>query len=276
MVQEDYTLKGRTVVVTRPRNQAAETLKAIELRGAKPYLLPTIEIKAPRDLSAATRFFQDLASKKADYVILMSVNGVQQLLVIAESLGVVEEFKSNLKNAVVMAVGPKTAQELENNGIHVDLVPEKYTSEGILDCLQHRHVKGKAIYIPRTSEAPPELAEKLRQMGNRVEEIHVYQSKLPSDEGLAARFLKDLTDGRIDAILFTSSLGVRNFFEMLKLKVSEEKLKQLVRKNTVVAAIGPTTAKTLTEAGVSVDVVPENHTLDDALDALAKYWAVRK
>jgi uroporphyrinogen-III synthase len=127
MVQEDYPLKGRTVVVTRPRNQAAETLKAIELRGAKPYLLPTIEIKAPRDLSAATRFFQDLANKKADYVILMSTNGVHQLLAIAESLCTLEEFKRNLKNAAVMAVGPKTAQELENNGIHVDLVPEKYT-----------------------------------------------------------------------------------------------------------------------------------------------------
>ncbi len=59
-------------------------------------------------------------------------------------------------------------------------------------------------------------------------------------------------------------------------RFSEEKLKQLIRKETVVAAIGPTTAKTLTEAGVSVDVMPEKHTLDDALDALAKYWAVRK
>ena len=106
MVRENRPLKGRTVVVTRPREQAAETAKVIKLRGGKPYLLPTIKIKAPSDLSAATRLFQDLASKKSDYVILMSVNGVQHLLGIAKSLGIVEEFKSSLKNTVVMAVGP--------------------------------------------------------------------------------------------------------------------------------------------------------------------------
>ena len=276
MVQKDRPLKGKTVVVTRPREQAAETVKAIETLGGKPYLLPTIEIEAPRDFSAAKVFFQALAHREADYVILMSVNGVQHLLAIAESLGIADELKRDLKNAVVMAVGPKTAQELENNGVHVDLVPEKYTSEGILKCLQQRHAEGKAILIPRTSEAPPELGEKLRAMGNRVEEIHVYHSELPDDDVLAAKFVKDLAEGKADAILFTSSLGVKNFFEMLKHAIPEDKLKHQIQEKTVIVAIGPTTAKTLTEAGVKVDVMPKNHTLDGALDALADFWNVKK
>jgi uroporphyrinogen-III synthase len=206
----------------------------------------------------------------------MSVNGVQHLLVIAKSMGITDEVKRNFRNTVVVAVGPKTAKELETNGIHVDLVPEKYTSEGILQCLQQRHVEGKTIFIPRTSEAPPELGEKLRTMGNRVEEIHVYHSELPTDDVLAEKFVKDLAEGKTDAILFTSSLGVRNFFEMLKHVISEEKLKHLIEKNIVTVAIGPTTAKTLAEAGVKVDVMPQEHTLDGALDALAHHWNVEK
>jgi uroporphyrinogen-III synthase len=276
MVHENQTLKGRTVVVTRPREQAKETVKAIKERGGKPYLLPTIEIRGQADLSITKAFFDALASKKADYVILMSVNGVQHLLNAAENLGVKDKVKTGLKDTVTMAVGPKTAQELEKNGIHVDLIPEKYTSEGILQCLQQRPVKGKAIYIPRTSEAPPDLTEKLREMGNRVEEVYVYQSRLPSDRRLTEKFVKDLADDKIDAIIFSSSVGVKNFFEMLSHVVSKKKLRKLIEEKIVAVAIGPTTAKALSEAGVKVDVMPEKHLLDEALNALISYWNVGK
>jgi uroporphyrinogen III methyltransferase/synthase len=244
-------------------------------RGGNPYLLPTIEIRAPKDLTAVKEFFRALARKEADYVIFMSVNGVQHLLAIAENLGVVDEVKAGLRNVIVMAVGPRTAQELEKDSVHVELIPEKYTSEGILLCLQQRHIKDKVIYIPRTSEAPPELGEKLREIGNRVEEIHVYQSRLPSDKGLAEEFARNLEAGKLDAILFTSSLGVRNFIQILKCVISVEKLKTLVAR-TVVVAIGPTTARTLAEAAIRVDVMPQEHTLDGALNALSSYWITKK
>jgi uroporphyrinogen-III synthase len=272
MVQKDHSLKGRTIVVTRPREQAEETIKAIETHGGKPYLFPTIEIQAPRDPSKAKAFFEALAQKKVDYVVLMSVNGVQYLLNAAESLGITDEVKRNLKSVVMMAVGPKTAQELEKNGIHVDVVPQKYTSEGILQYFQQYNVKSKTIYVPRTSESPPELGVKLREMGNHVEEVYVYQSQLPKDTVSAANFVKDLANGEVGAILFTSSLGVRNFFEMLTCVISGSKLKTLIQEKAVVVAIGPTTAKTLTDAGVKVDVMPENHTLDETLNALVRYW----
>jgi uroporphyrinogen-III synthase len=272
MVQEDRPLRGRTIVVTRPREQAQETVKAIEERGGKPYLFPTIEIRGATDLSSTKAFFRALASKKVDYVILMSVNGVRHLLSAAESIGVEDEIKKNLKDTVTVAVGPKTANELQKNGIHVDLIPEKYTSEGILQCLQQLHVSGKAIYIPRTSEAPPDLAEKLREMGNQVKEVYVYQSHVPTDRGVVGAFLMDLADEKIDAIVFSSSLGVKNFFKILKQYIPEEKLGKLLEQKPVIVAIGPTTAKTLAEADIKVDVIPKKSTLDEALDALVTYW----
>jgi uroporphyrinogen-III synthase len=276
MVQKKQTLKGKTIAVTRPRKQAKETVRTIEERGGKSYLFPTIEIIGHRDLSAAKAFFNALSSGKVNYVVLMSVNGVQHLLEAAERLGVKNDLKTTLKETVKIAVGPKTAQEMEKNGIIVDLIPEKYTSEGILQCLQQQHVKGKTIYIPRTSEAPPELSEKLRAIGNEVEEVYVYRSQIPSNRGLAQKFVKDLSNDQIDAIIFTSSLGVKNFFKMLKQVISERKLKSLIEKKIIVVAIGPTTSKTLAENGIKVDVMPENHTLDEALDALGSYWTATK
>ncbi len=244
-------------------------------RGGKPYLLPTIEIQPPRDLAGVKEFFRALRVRAVDYVVLMSVNGVQHLLAIAENLRIADEVKADLKDVFVIAVGPRTAQELEKNGVRVDLVPERYTSEGIFQCLQQRDVRNKTIYIPRTSEAPPELGEKLKEMGNHVEEIHVYHSQLPTDKMLALEFVKNLEEGKLDAILFTSSLGVKNFIQILTPLVSEEKLKDLMKK-VVIVAIGPTTAKTLAQTALDVHVMPQEHTLIGALNALASYWEIKK
>lgn len=276
MVQAAHALNGRTIVVTRPREQAAETVRAIEERGGKPYLFPTIEIIGQNDLSGVKSFLETLEGGKVDYVILMSVNGVNYLLNAAEILGFRDKVKMSLKNTITIAVGPKTAEAMEKNGIKVHIVPERYTSESILQCLMQRQVRGKTIYIPRTSEAPPELAEKLRKMGNRVEEVFVYRSRLPSDQYLTKRFIEDLKDKKIDAIIFSSSLGVRNFFDLIGSILSKRKLKNLIQDKVAIVAIGPTTAKTLAELGVKVDVVPRKHILDEAIKALVHYWNIRR
>jgi len=265
-------MKGKTVAVTRPRGQAEETLKEIEDRGGKAYLFPTIEIHGPTNLSAVKRFFVSLQRKRVDYVVLMSVNGVKHLLNAAERLGIRNKIIANLQNVITIAVGPKTAEEMKKNAIRVDLIPEKYTSESILQCFQERGVENKEIFIPRTREAPPDLAKKLREMGGRVEEVYVYQSQLPRDVGLSEKFFKDLADGKIQAILFSSSLGAKNFFAMLEKIVSHEELVEILNTRTVVVAIGPTTANTLIEASIRVDVTPEKHIIDEALNALVAYW----
>jgi uroporphyrinogen-III synthase len=272
MVQEAVTLKGRTIAVTRPKGQAEEAGKMIAKKGGKPYFIPTIEIKGPRDLSTTKKFIDTLARGEVNYVIFMSINGVRYLLSAAESLGLKDQLKKRLEKTATLAVGPKTAQELRENQIRVDLIPERYTSEGIIESLQQHGVSGKSIWIPRTSQAPPALAEKLRKMHNNVQEVYVYESRLPVDPALTARFLQDLVGGQIHAIIFSSSLGAKNLFRMLAEQVSTEKLRQIMHSKLTIVAIGPTTAETLAEMGLKVDVMPEKHLFEETLNALAQYW----
>jgi len=272
MVQEALTLKGRTIAITRPRDQAEEAGKMIEKKGGKPYFVPTIEIKAPSDLSAIKKFLDALVRSEVDYVIFMSVNGFRYLLSAAEGLGLKAQLKECLARTTMVAVGPKTAQELKNHQIHVDLIPEKYTSEGIIQSLQQRGISGKSIYIPRTSEAPPALARRLREIGGKVQEVYVYESRLPIDNNLKESFFQDLIGGRIHAIVFSSSLGVKNLFQMLTEQVSLEKLRDIMNSRLTIVAIGPTTAETLAEMGLRVDVMPEKHLFEEALSALAFHW----
>jgi uroporphyrinogen-III synthase len=272
MVQENSTLKGKTIAITRPRGQAEEAAKMIEKRGGKPYLIPAIEIKGPSDLKPTKKFVDELQKEEIDYVIFMSVNGVRYLLSASESLSRLDETLEGLKKTITIAVGPRTAQELKVHQIQVNLVPPKYTSEGIIQSLEQLDISGKAIRIPRTSGAAPALKEKLGEMGALVQEVYVYESVLPVDQKLAERFFQDLTAEKIDAIIFGSTSCVKNLFQMLSDQISPEKLRDLMNSELTVVAIGPVTAGALVEMGVKIDVMPDRHLFEEALAALARYW----
>jgi uroporphyrinogen-III synthase len=272
MVQENSTLKGKTIAITRPSGQAEEVAEMIRKRGGKPYFIPAIEIKAPSDLSLIKNFIEELKKEKVDYVIFMSVNGVRYLLSASESLRRLDATLERLKKTATVAVGPKTAQELKAHKIPVNLVPSKYTSEGLLESLRQLDIAGKTIRIPRTSGATPTLKEKLREMGALVKEVYVYDSCLPIDQNLREKFFQDLTAEKIDAIIFGSALSVKNLFQMLGDQISSEKLRDLMNRKVVVVAIGPVTADALVDMGVKVDVMPDRHLFEEALTALARYW----
>jgi len=272
MVQNAFTLKGRTVAITRPRDQAEETGNLIKQYGGKPYFVPAIAIKAASDLSAVESFIAELAKEKIDYVIFMSVNGIRYLLSSAENLGLKAQLEQSLEKTVTMAVGPKTAQELRNHNIPVGLVPAKYSSEGIIECLRQNVVSGKSIWIPRTRGATPDLAKSLRSMGGKVQEVYVYESMLPNNKDLKERFLQDLTDGKIDAIIYGSSLSAKNLFKMLRELISKEKLRDIMNSKLTIVAIGPVTAETLSEIGLRVDIMPDKYTFEETLIKLAHHW----
>jgi uroporphyrinogen-III synthase len=272
MVQNQAALKGKTIAVTRPCGQADEEAQIIRKKGGIPYFIPTIEIKCLSDLSPIKKFIDALANGKFDYVVFMSVNGVKHLFVASETLNLSNVLSVGLEKAAIVAVGPRTAEELKVHNIRVTLVPTKYTSEGIAESMQQLNISHKKVAIPRTSAANPTLKEKLAEMGALVEEVFVYESGLPVDVKLKKRFLTDLSSGMIHAIVFGSGLCAKNLFEMLSDIIPPKKLDELLSSKTTVVAIGPVTAKTLIEMSVKVDVIAEIHTFEEALTALARFW----
>jgi uroporphyrinogen-III synthase len=272
MVQE-APLKGRVVAITRPTGQAEEAGDLIKTKGGVPYYIPALEIKGLCDVNAIKKFIWELLKGNVDYVILMSTNGVKYLFEAAKPGNRTLMLHEGLSQTTVIAVGPKTAEALQEHHIRVDIVPQKYSSEGLLEVLKEKDIKGKTIRIPRTSKATPILKNALTSMGANVEEIYVYESGLPEDEVLKSKFYEDLTGGCIDALLFGSGLSAKNIFKMLTEKAPIDELRKILKEKVTVVAIGPTTAEALKELGIDVDVVPNDYLFDSALDALADYWS---
>ncbi len=274
MVQKTPSLKGKTVALTRPAGQAEEAGKLIEEKGGIPYYIPAIEIKGLTNFEPVKKFITELLKGQINYVILMSTNGVKYLFSTAETLKQTSQLKEGFSKTFVIAVGPRTAEALEEEyHVKVGLVPNKYSSEGLIECLKSKELSGKKIRIPRTSNASPILSDKLKEMGADVEEIYVYESGLPVDKELKDKFFKALISGKIDAIVFGSGLSAKNIFQMLNEKAPMDKLRSIINGRVTTVAIGPTTAEALIELGIVVDVIPEDYLFEKALSALSRYWS---
>lgn len=269
MVQTNPPLEGKTVAITRPRGQNEEAAQIIKKMGGEAYFIPTIEIKEITDLKPIENFISELKRGIVDYVVLMSVNGVKQLLNAARKLNQTNQLLEGLKKITIIAVGPRTAEELKAHRVHVDLVPAKYTSEGITESMQQYDVFGKQVRIPRTTATNPTLEERLTKAGAIVKEVHVYQSELPTNLELKKDFLQKVKNGKIDAIVFGSALCATNLFVMLADQISAVELSKLINQKLTVVAIGPVTAQAASKLGLKVDVMPNSHIFEEALFALA-------
>ena len=260
---EKKPLFGKRIVVTRPREQARPLSSLFEEMGAEVVEFPAIEIAPPRSYAALDRAMGGLGSY--DWIIFTSVNGVRGFF---ERLRLLGRDVREMHGAKIAAIGEVTADELGARGINADMVPGDYRAEGLIELFHGMDVRGKRVLIPRAREAREILPESLREMGAEVDIVPVYETKKPGKVKTAA-LRKDISEGRIDVITFTSSSTVRNFLETVgEIKAMDGK--------PVLACIGPVTEKTLADLGYDAGIVPAEYTAAGLAESVADYFKNRK
>lgn len=256
---ETKPLFGKTVVVTRAREQASELSRLLEDLGAAVIEAPTIKITPPRDRSDIDRAVREIASY--DWLILTSVNGVRYLFDRIDDAGL---DSRSLCNAKVAAIGSATAEALRARGIRADVVPEEFRAEGLVESLKPLISRGDRVLIARASEAREILPRSLRDLGAEVDVVAAYETETDgSNIGAVVDALKK--DGDV-IITFTSSSTVKNFVSAIgedRALLSKAKL----------AAIGPITAQTMKKFDLEPDVVAETYTIDHLVEAVKKLSA---
>lgn len=257
---EDQPLFGKRVLVTRSREQASVLSEKLENLGAEAWEYPTIKIKAPDDLTALDKAVANAGMY--NWIIFTSVNGVKAFFqrLRAQKLDI-----RSLKEAKICAIGPKTAEALEEHGLLVDVMPEVFRAEAVLEALQGRIQSGDKILLPRADLARQVLVDSLKKLGAQVDEVVAYQTVL-ADATDTQLLLEKLRAGEIHVLTFTSSSTVTNFLQLLG------EHRQLLQGITV-ACIGPITAETAKKNGLSVDICAEQYTIDGLVEAIRTYFA---
>ena len=255
---EDQPLFGKRILVTRSREQASVLSEKLERLGAEAWEYPTIKIQEPEDLT-----FLDQAVANAgayDWIIFTSVNGVKAFFnrLKAQRLDI-----RSLNNAKICAIGPKTAEALEERGLLVDVMPEVFRAEAVVAALEGRIQTGDKVLLPRADLARQVLVDSLQQLGAQVDEIIAYQTVL-ADTSDTELLLEKLQAGEMHIVTFTSSSTVTNFLQL----VGEHR--QLL-KGVKIACIGPITAETAEKNGLHVDICAQQYTIDGLVEAIVTY-----
>ncbi len=226
-----------TVAVFRPDDERIEAAVAtLESLGATPVADPMLEIEATRERPRSD----------ADYAILTSTTGVDLAAEAAWDHG----------NGTICAIGPKTADALREAGYDVDVVPEEYTSSGMVDALADE-VDGARVEIARSDHGSSVLPDGLEAAGAYVHETTLYRLVRPDGSGHSAELA---ADGDLAAACFTSPLTVEHFLEAAGARGVENIRDAL--EDVVVGVIGDPTRRRAADCGVPVDVVPDEATFD--------------
>lgn len=240
---------GKTFLVTRTEEQSGEVVSRLQALGANVMVVPTIKI-LPKELN--------------EYERNCILNFQSYNVLIFTSLNAVKYFLANINGnkrlgQMVISIGKKTSDSLNESGFTVDFMPDKYDSRSLIKLIEKFDWKGKRVLIPQGSMAKHDLAVALRSLGAEVDEIMVYQT-LPNDT--IENSIKDRVNNReFDTAIFFSPSQVSNFVSLFGVDVLKGKQ---------VAVIGESTSKLASEIGISVSIQPRNSTIDDLVESLVE------
>ncbi len=262
---ETKPLFGWRVLVPRTKEQAGTLSARLRSYGSVPEEVPTISVEPPRNPQQMDKAIRGLVEGRYEWVAFTSVNAVRAVREKFDEYGLDARAFSGLK---IAAVGEKTAAAIEAWGLRADLVPSgEQSARGLLDDwppYDDLLDPINRVFLPRADIATETLVAGLQDLGWEVDDVTAYRTVRAAPPPAPIR--EAIKTGRFDAVVFTSSSTVRNLVGIAGKP----------HPSTVIAVIGPATAKTAEEHGLRVDVLAPSPTVEALAAALADFGADRR
>jgi uroporphyrinogen-III synthase len=227
-------LTNKRILITRTRHQASDLAVQLEVLGATPILIPTIEIVPPASFAALDAALTCL--RTYDWLIFTSPNAVEAFHRRAQFLHLTQLPKH------IAAIGPATLSAANAVGLTIDLIPPHYFAESLAEALLPE-APGKSFLLLRAAEARDILPKTLTAAGATVTIAEAYRNQLPPDSIPAIQHVFATPENYPDAITFTSASTARNLCALL------EAANLTLPPDITLASIGPITSETLRDLG---------------------------
>ncbi|MGF3056259.1 uroporphyrinogen-III synthase [Microbacterium sp. YY-01] len=248
--KKDKPLEGWRVLVPRGGPWGDGVAASLRSQGAVPVVAPLINFAPTTDQETLDTALGELSAGAFDWLTVTSATTVDVLFAHRTVIP---------PNTRIAAVGETTAAALQAVGYEVTLVPDRDNSAaGMADQMIALEPEPRRILTLRSEIAKPVLTERLIAAGHDVKSVVAYRTVgVPVTE----RIMRDVTNGRINAILVTSG------------SVAEQVREQFpeIPGTTLLAAIGPRTATDARRAGLPISVVADRQTVDALIDAVSQF-----
>ncbi len=254
---ERRPLFGRRVLVLRGAEDQGELCARLAAAGAEPVAVPLLGFEP---LAGA----RELASRLAggcgyDWIAFTSAVAVR---IAAAGL---REPNPRVRFA---CVGPATADALRATGIEPDLIPARAGSAELARALIERGSPRAHVLYPCAERARPELPDRLRAAGLRVDELRIYRNVEPP--GAAERVREEVRDG-VDAVLLTSPSAL----DRLEGALGPGGLRAL-SSHAALVCIGDATELALRQRRLAPAAVAARASVEGLLEALERCFAVEE
>jgi uroporphyrinogen III methyltransferase/synthase len=262
---ETKPLFGWRILVPRTKEQAGSLSAGLRSYGGVPEEVPTISVEPPRNPLQMDKAVRGLVEGRYEWIAFTSVNAVRAVREKFEEYGLDARAFSGLK---IAAVGDKTAAAIGDWGLRADLVPSgEQSAAGLLEeWPEYDELLDpiNRVFLPRADIATENLVAGLIDLGWECDDVTAYRTVRAAPPPAPVR--DAIKTGKFDAVVFTSSSTVRNLVGIAGKP----------HPSTVIAVIGPATAKTAEEHGLRVDVLSPQPDIDVLVDALADFGAARR
>ncbi|MFO7448384.1 MAG: uroporphyrinogen-III synthase [Ignavibacteriaceae bacterium] len=253
-------LKNKTIVITRTVEQSKESAEVFRELGADVIIFPTLDIVPPKSWEQFDEVVKEF--EKISFIIFTSAHAVNMFSRRCEEL----EIRIDYSKLKIVAVGNKTAAVCEKHKIPVDIIPSKFSGEGVINVLSSYNLKDKLIFIPRSVIGRDELPKGLQERGAVIKTVPVYNVTLPSEESIRPS-LEKLSKKKPDLFIFTSPSTFENFLQIANIA---NPVKYFMGYS--VAAIGPTTRTAIENRNVHVNIMPSEYTIEGLTKVIIEYY----
>jgi uroporphyrinogen III methyltransferase/synthase len=252
---ENRPLFGKKIVVTRTREQAGELSKALADLGADVIELPTIRIEHPEDKLG---FAENVThAHEYDWLVFTSPNGVERFF---DAFFATFEDARSLGNPRIAAIGAGTAAKIREYRFAVDLIPERFVAEGLIEAFKKESVENLTMLWVKAEDTRDVIGKGLEELGAIVDECIAYRTVPETEDptGAKARLIEE----GADLVTFTSSSTVEHFLA-LGLEWPE---------GCVAGSIGPVTTDTLKKHGHKPAFEATPHDIPGLVKAIVRYF----
>jgi uroporphyrinogen III methyltransferase / synthase len=255
-------LAGRSVLVTRTREQAHSLVDPLEALGAEVLSMPVLVTVDPEDWGPVDAAIESIGNY--DWIVFTSTNGVDRFL---------HRFRArhgdydDLASTCMAAVGSATAHRMRAEGFPPAIVPEDFRAEGLVAAFRELGAeKCHRVLIPRAEEAREVLPEALSSMGCEVDVVTVYRTAAADPD---PEVISRLRAGTVDVGTFTSGAIAHAFLDAV---ASAGLDAGTVMNRMVVVSVGPVTTAALKQLGFTADAEAVESTMGSLVDAVVHHF----
>ena len=253
---ETRPLFGKRIAVTRASGkQSGALLSSLRSLGSDAFELPTIRIEPPEEKMPLVEAIADI--RGYDWIVFTSPNGVEAFF---KAFYAAYEDARELGGARIAAIGTGTAAKIRGFRFGIDLIPNEFVAESLLESLKETNVENLRILLPRAAGARELLATELENLGAIVDDVPAYRT-VPETEDVSGGIARFRAEGA-DLVTFTSA-STATHFKALGLSLPGE---------LRTASIGPVTSAAMRKLGLPVDLEAARHDIPGLVEAILGFF----